>query len=120
MKGVVDEFGRALLPLQVKAVANALPQELAVWVDTAFDGDLVLPVTAIGKLGLTQSALVRATLADGSSTVLETFACLVEWFDKTLEIQAIANQGLFPLLGIGLLRGHELVVDYRAGIVAVN
>jgi hypothetical protein len=45
--------------------------------------------------------------------VLDTFACHLEWFGEWKEIEVIVNSGQFPLLGIGLLQGHELHVDYN-------
>jgi hypothetical protein len=29
-----------------------------------------------------------------------------------MQVEAIANNGQLPLLGVGLLRGHKLVIDY--------
>ena len=75
MRGHVDEAGRALLPLNLRATLADASQELLVWVDTAFDGELVISGEAVKALALSQSAAVQATLADGSHVLLETFAC---------------------------------------------
>ena len=75
MRGQVDEAGRALLTLSVKSVAGSDPIELVVWVDTAFDGELVVPLNAIHDWELPQTAAVQATLADGTAVVLDTFDC---------------------------------------------
>ena len=69
MRGEVDEAGRALLTLRVRPVSASDPVELVVWVDTAFDGELVIPFDAIHDMELPQSAAVQATLADGTSVV---------------------------------------------------
>jgi clan AA aspartic protease len=112
VKGHVDEFGRALIALPVKASVEAAAVVINVWIDTAFDGDLVIPTSVIKKLGLTQSAAIQATLADGSAVILETFQCAVDWFGTLRLVEAIANDGKFPLLGVGLLRGRKLAIDY--------
>lgn len=112
MKGQVDEVGRALLTLSVRRVASSNTADLVVWVDTAFDGELVIPLNAIHDMELPQSAAVRATLADGTAVVLDTFDCEIAWFGQWRRVEVIANEGHLPLLGIGLLRGHRLTVDY--------
>lgn len=113
MIGEVDESGRALLNLRIRATQDAEPGELVVWVDTAFDGELVVPQDVITNLELSQSAAVKATLADGTDVVLESFDCWVEWFGQWRQVEVIANQGRLPLLGVGLLQGRKLTVDYR-------
>ena len=112
MRGQVDEAGRALLTLSVKTVAGSNLADLVVWVDTAFDGELVVPLNTIHDLNLPQSAAVQATLADGAAIVLETFDCEIAWFGQWRRVEAIANEGRLPLLGIGLLQGRKLTVDY--------
>ena len=86
MIGKVDALGRALLDLQVSPDINQEPTAITAWVDTAFNGELVVPRSIILSAGFKQSAGCVARLADDGET---------------------------PLLGIGLLDGHRLVVDYR-------
>lgn len=43
MNGRVDNRGRALLVLNVRATEDAEPVELTAWIDTAFTGELVIP-----------------------------------------------------------------------------
>ena len=78
MIGVVDEAGRALLTLAVRPNSDAQASELIVWVDTAFDGELVIPLSAVRELSLPQSSAIQAILADGTDVVLETFGCQIE------------------------------------------
>ncbi len=117
MNGIVDEFGRALLDLKIRPTANQDPVEITVWVDTAFNGELVVPQAIIATLGLEQSAGIRARLADGNEVTLESYTCILDWFGEKRAVEVIANNGQMPLLGIGLLVGHRLVVDYKNLIV---
>ena len=103
----------ALLTLSVRRVSRSDPVDLVVWVDTAFDGELVIPLDAIQDMELPQSAAVQATLANGTSVVLDTFDCEIAWFGQWRRVEVIANEGRLPLLGIGLLRGRKLTVDYQ-------
>ena len=114
MNGKVDEFGRALVPIRLRAATTSKPIELQVWIDTGFTGELVLPQRRIEQLGLSESALVSAGLGDGTERVLHAYSCMVEWFGSQRQIEVIASQGTYPLLGVGLLVGHRLKIDYEA------
>ena len=52
MNGYVDDAGRALLDLEVKASAGSAVSLLTVWIDTAFTGELVVSRTLIESLAL--------------------------------------------------------------------
>ena len=113
MIGKVDALGRALLDLQVSPDINQEPTAITAWVDTAFNGELVVPRSIILSAGFKQSASCFARLADGKQVILESYTCVLDWFDNKEAIEVIANEGATPLLGVGLLDGHRLVVDYR-------
>ncbi len=113
MKGFVDNGGRALIEVELRKSASGNSTCVYVWVDTGFTGDLVMPVAMIESLGLEPSGSVDAILADGSQIALSTYSCLIEWFGNTKTLEIIANDGECPLLGVGLLLGLELRVDYR-------
>ena len=115
MNGIVDEQGRALLTIELRSVPTAAPVEIASWVDTGFTGELVLPQSTIDAVGLVHSGSVDAILADGSQLELETFTCFIEWFGSLQQLEVVANQGEFPLLGVGLLLGTELHISYKSG-----
>ena len=48
MHGIVDDDLRALLEIQVGKEADAQKSTVLAWVDTAFNGGLVLPLEEIG------------------------------------------------------------------------
>ena len=52
-------------------------------------------------------------MADGSQIELNTYSCLIDWFGTERSLEVIANEGAIPLLGVGLLLGKELRVDYQ-------
>jgi predicted aspartyl protease len=43
MNGHVDSYGRALLTVSVRPSDVAAAHDVQVWIDTGFNGDLVLP-----------------------------------------------------------------------------
>jgi clan AA aspartic protease len=113
MNGYVDDAGRALLPVRMANARETPPTEVLAWIDTAFDGHLVLPVGLIKELELESLAQTEGILADGSLVTLETYFCFVEWFGKRVPLQVIANDGRFPLLGTEMLFDRVLHIDYR-------
>jgi clan AA aspartic protease len=120
VKGEVDSSGRALLTLSLKPSREAEPVEVIAWVDTAFTGEVVIPRNTIRQLGLRQSAAVQAGLADGREVLLETYSCVLQWFGEDRDVEVVANEGRFPLLGIELLRDRRLTVDYSAGTLSLE
>lgn len=120
MKGTVDALGRALVSLSIRVERVEQAYEVDAWVDTAFDGELVMPRRLIEDAALPQSAAIEARLADGASVTLETYSCVLDWFDAAVAVEVIANEGEFPLLGTGLLKGRRLVIDYRTGGVEIT
>jgi clan AA aspartic protease len=94
--------------------------EIEAWIDTGFTGELVLPQDQIAALGLSRSAVVTAELGDGSHTVLEVYSCLIEWFGRVQQLEVIANTGTSPLLGVGLLQGRTLTIDYASCTLAID
>lgn len=113
MTGTVDSIGRALLRVRLQHPQSAAVVGMDVWIDTGFTGELVIPQQQIAALGLPLGPAVKAILADGSQIDLDTYHCLVDWFGAWRGIEVVANQGQFPLLGIGLLLGRELQINYQ-------
>jgi clan AA aspartic protease len=120
VNGFVDEKLRALISVPVAATNEGDRTELAVWIDTAFNGGLVIPHKRIESLGLVKESSAEAILADGNTVELETYACFIDWFGATYESQIVANAGEYPLLGTMLLAGRKVEIDYEAMTVAVT
>ena len=112
MKGTVDSKGRALITVRIRATKSGEVSSLEAWVETGFTGELVFPQAMIASLKLPLGDRVRGVLADGSTVLLDTYRCFVDWFGKWKQVDVVANQGQLPLLGVGLLLGHRLQVDY--------
>jgi clan AA aspartic protease len=113
VNGSVDSDLRALVEVQLGGLPSGRKSTVIAWVDTAFNGGLVLPRQEIERLGLKESSSTTATLADGKQVQLPTYTCYLEWFGKEVRTQVVANDGANPLLGTMLLDGHDLVISYR-------
>jgi clan AA aspartic protease len=120
MKGLVDDQLRALLGVPVSASRGGNRVEIVVWIDTAFNGGLVIPRKQIAELGLMKESSAEAMLADGRLVELETFGCFFDWFSNSFETQIVASDGEYPLLGTMLLDGRHLDIDYRAKTVELT
>ena len=120
MSGHVDDELRALFPISVAASVSHERTEILAWVDTAFNGSLVIPRATIQELGLVQESSAEAVLADGNTVSLETYACFLEWFGATYETQVVVNDSEFPLLGTMLLAGRRLAIDYEKQTVTIQ
>lgn len=117
MNAYVDDAGRALVTVLIRQSDVSGPREIKAWIDTGFTGELVLPQRLIEEMCLPQSGTVTAVLADGSQITLTRYTCLIEWFGDSRGLEVIANDGEYPLLGVGLLLGHDLYVSYRNGAI---
>jgi clan AA aspartic protease len=113
MIGTVDTSGRALLTIELRRDPQSTPAAVDVWIDTGFTGDLVMPQSSINRLPLQRSGSVDAILADGSQIQLATYTCFVNWFGEERRLEVIANDGDFPLLGVGLLLDLDLRINYH-------
>ena len=120
MNGFVDESLRALVEILVAADRDLPPVPVKAWVDTAFNGSLVIPRSLIDSLGLKQASTTQAILADGRVADLETFSCYFHWFDSVYRTQIVANDGAIPLLGTALLAGCRVRIDYVRQLVEIE
>jgi clan AA aspartic protease len=112
VNGFVDDDLRALVDISLSARNGQPKRAIRVWIDTAFNGGLVIPREQIEQLRLRKSSTTQAVLADGQTVELETYSCLLDWFGKEYRTQVVANDGAFPLLGTTLLAGRRLNIDY--------
>ncbi|MCE9553452.1 MAG: clan AA aspartic protease [Planctomycetes bacterium] len=120
MNGRVDHHGRALVTISVRPPDVTTVYEVDVRIDTGFNGDLVLPKQQIADLALPQSGTVKAILADGSEIALKRYECLIDWFGEQRDLEVVANDGEYPLLGVGLLVGRDLHISYRSGDITIE
>ena len=82
-------------------------------VDTGYTAALTLPHAWIAALGLRWRSIDRATLADGSESVFDVFEAKIVWDGKVRRI-LVDEAETDPLVGMRLLKGHELKMQIRA------
>jgi clan AA aspartic protease len=112
--GTVNESGCAMIRLDLRSSPDSDTHETGAWIDTGFTGELALPKDLIREMSLPAGGLVRAILADGSETKAITYLAHLDWFGEERPVEVVAIDGSIPLLGVMLLLGRCLKVDYAA------
>ena len=109
--GVVQsDDGR--IRLRVKGLQGRELEVEAV-IDTGYTASLTLPAVLISALGLRWRSVDRFTLADGSECIFDVYEAKVVWDGKSRQI-LVNEADTDPLIGMRLLRGHELKMHVRA------
>ena len=107
--GVVNPHREATIRLPVRS-AGGQEQEIEVILDTGFSGSRTLPPSVITTLGLPFRSRGRAVLADGSETEFDIHAATIVWdaVPRNILVEAADTD---PLVGMGLLYGHEIHIQ---------
>jgi clan AA aspartic protease len=107
--GVVNTHHEATIDLIVQS-ANGQGHDIDAVIDTGFTGFLTLPTSLIAALGLTWRGYASAVLGDGSLQQFDVYAATVIWDGQArlVEIDAAETD---PLVGMGLLYGHEVRIQ---------
>ncbi len=109
----------ARIPLMVLG-PNGEEQGVAAILDTGFSGFLTLPTSVIEALDLSWLGRGQALVGDGSHQAFDLYAATIVWDDVPRPIQ-VASTETEPLLGVGLLYGHELRIQVvEDGAVAIE
>ena len=88
-------------------------QEVEAVIDTGYTASLTLPPAVVAALGLRWRSMDRFTLADGSECIFDVYVAKVDWDGKVRTILA-DEADTDPLVGMRLLRGHELKMHIHA------
>jgi clan AA aspartic protease len=113
MTGVVN----AALEATIRVTAldrSGQPREFEAVVDTGFSGSLTLPPALIAALALPWLCRQQGLLADGQIHIFDVYTATIIWDGqpRTVEVEAVDAQ---PLLGMDVMRGHELRIHVVAG-----
>ncbi len=89
-------------------------RKIAATIDTGFNGFLTLPPNLVQDLALHRISRGRAIVANGARQLFDICAVTVLWDGKSriVEADSLRNE---PLIGMGLLKGHDLLIQVEAG-----
>jgi clan AA aspartic protease len=109
--GVVQS-DEARIRLKVKGLRGR-EQEVEAVIDTGYTASLTLPPAIVAALGLRWRSTERFTLGDGSECLFDVYVARVEW-DGIVRTILVGEVDADSLVGMRLLRGHELKMQVRA------
>lgn len=104
--GVVNAQHEATLVVSVQT-SEGRSRDVEAILDTGFSGSLTLPPSLIVALGLPFRTRGSALLADGSEARFDIHAATVLWDGAPRKI-LVEAAGTEPLIGMGLLYGHDI------------
>ncbi|MCI0700429.1 MAG: clan AA aspartic protease [Planctomycetia bacterium] len=113
IRGTVNTRHEAIVQLHVRGPSGTELDVDAV-IDTAFTGFLTLPSATISALNLPFRALAHVQLGDGAIGQFDVYDAEVEWDGAWLAIRVTEIEG-DALLGMGLLTGHEVFIEFVTG-----
>ena len=117
--GAVNAQGEATIPLVVRD-AHGQEHEITAVIDTGFTGFLTLPAALIASLGLAWRGREQGMLGDGSLQLFEVYEAVVIWDGRVRSAEANGAE-VIPLVGMGLIHGHELRIRaVEGGVVAIE
>lgn len=107
--GRVNAHREAIISLSVQSV-DGYEHAINAVIDTGYTGDLTLPPSQITELRLTWLGYTSAVLGDGSLQQFEVYAATVTWDGQARAVEIDASD-TEPLVGMGLLYGHEIRIQ---------
>jgi clan AA aspartic protease len=113
MNGRVNARLEAELPLRVYGPSGGF-QDVTCVIDTGFTEKITLPDHIISALVLDYFMTSQMVMADGTILDIDRYDAEIEWFGHRRPV-VVAAVGSVPLIGMGLLAGHELRVEAVVG-----
>jgi len=89
-------------------------------IDTGFSGHLVLPRSAVSRLGLPVIGREVFEMVAGHFLIADLAQADVTWLGETRTVEVVVSEGEDALLGTALLDGTRLTIDYVAYTVTVS
>jgi clan AA aspartic protease len=84
---------------------NGEEYEIEATIDTGFIGEVFLPYAMVQQLQLPKSSEQLVRLADGTRTRLPLYSGVIRWGEEEREVEVLASNRDYPLVGMELLRG---------------
>jgi clan AA aspartic protease len=117
IRGYVDDFYQAIVTVTVRGIRTAVTLDMVL--DTAFSGDICLPIPIATQLGLELITTQHYELADG--TVEEELVFLGHVvFGEEKPVAIVLTDSNDALLGTGLLTNANLHIDFIAKTVEIE
>jgi clan AA aspartic protease len=113
IKGKITAQREFVIEIDVAGPSQQFQKTQAI-VDTGYNGHVTLPPQWVSALNLPFAGYRRATLADGSTILLDVFLADVRWQGQRRSVIASKAAGT-PLIGMALLWGNRVWFDAAVG-----
>lgn len=114
MRGYVNRNMEPVVTIEMEDSQGELQSFEAV-LDTAFNGEIALPVQMLVLLGLSsRGRALDWTIATGDEVPLAEYDGVVSWHGQRRRV-IVVETGDEPLLGTSLLSGSRISIDMRGG-----
>jgi predicted aspartyl protease len=111
IKGIIDEQNRLWVKIKVAGYHGG--RDIFFRIDTAFDGELSIPVSLAVPLGLPLVGESEYSIGGGGISRPFKFIVSIQWGSQNRLATADVDQTKAPLLGMGLLNGYILLADFK-------
>jgi clan AA aspartic protease len=111
--GVVNGSNEPVLQLDLVG-NNGQRQSVELIVDTGFTGFMALPLAVVRALGWPWCGRALAVMADGRDEICDVYEGTIVWDAQMRRVETEAVDAK-PLLGMALLRGHDLHIQALPG-----
>lgn len=113
IRGTVNSRHEAVVPLRVRA-PGGLEYDVDAVMDTGFTGSLTLPPALLSAINAPLCSQIDIRLGDGTVGQFDVYDAEVEWDGAWLAIR-VTEIDADPLLGMSLLAGHEVFIEFVPG-----
>ena len=113
ISGIVSSTRWPTISLLILDV-DGYEREIEARIDTGFSDDLTLPRSGIARLGLKRVDRSNYRIGDNSTATFSAYAAIIRWQGELRQIIVLESE-VSPVLGVGLLWGNNLSVDFRRG-----
>ena len=113
MDGTVSSGRWPTIPVSVIDEAGA-ERTVEARLDTGFSDDLTLPIAAINRLRLKRIDRSNFRVGDGTVVTFSVYAATIRWHGMMRQIIVLESE-VAPVLGVGLLWGNNLSIDFQPG-----
>ena len=111
--GIVNANYEASVTLSIRG-STGVKQDIDFLLDTGFNGSLTLPPAIIHALDLVWSTRSLITLGNGVQEWIDVYVAFVLW-DGQLRTILVESADTDALLGMNLLKGHNLTIEAIIG-----
>ncbi len=118
IKGYFDKAEQPRVKLKVNGLRKSI--DINPVIDTGFNDELCLPITAAIPLGLELAGRMLIELADGSSKSELFFRGWATWQGRTKPVRIFLTESSDALLGSRMMQGQSLNIDYANHIIAIS